>query len=222
MATTIVLVCPECGKQVKAPDNVLGKKVRCKFCQAAFVASQPGGKAPPAGKPAKPPAGKGVKPPAGKPAKSGKPKLDDDDEDANPYGVTTLDLVPRCPECANEMESEDAVICLHCGYNTRTRIRAKTRKVEDTTVGDYILWLLPGAACVLAVLIIIGFDIWYLMKIDDYINAENDSWYLAVWVSGGIKTWVVIMSLGLIWLAGKYAFKRLVLHFHPPEVERHK
>jgi hypothetical protein len=205
---------------VKAPDNILGKKVRCKFCQASFVASKPTGKAP-AGKPAKPPAGKSAKPPAGKPGKSGKPHLDDDDEDPNPYGVTSQDLAYRCPECANEMESEDAIICLHCGYNTRTRERAKTRKVEDTTGGDYFLWLLPGVACALVVLAIIGFNVWYLMKIDEVVDKEG-TWYGAALCHGGIKTWVVIMSLGLIWLAGKFAVKRLILHFHPPEVEHYK
>ena len=65
MATpTILIVCPECGKQIKAPENVFGKKVRCKFCQAAFVArprtdaTAPGKKEKPAGKPAKAPVSK--------------------------------------------------------------------------------------------------------------------------------------------------------------------
>ena len=57
----------------------------------------------------------------------------DDEEDANPYGVTALDTAPRCPDCANEMESEDAIICLHCGYNSRTRVKIEARAVDDVT-----------------------------------------------------------------------------------------
>src|SRR5579885_261050 len=138
MAAPILIICPECGKQVKAPENVLGKKVRCKFCQAAFVASAQGGKAPPA-KSAKPPAGKGSKPAADK--KTKKPSrfaLDDEDDDPNPYILQDMSLAPRCPDCANEVD-EGQVICLHCGYNLRTREKAKTRKVYDQTFWDYFI-----------------------------------------------------------------------------------
>jgi hypothetical protein len=229
MATTILIVCPECNKQIKAPDNVLGKKVRCKFCQAAFVASAVGkGKAPagksakpPADKPAKAPAGKGgpVKPPADKPAK---PALDDEDDDPNPYGMVEVDLSARCPNCANELDSEEAVICLYCGYNTRTRELSRMRKVHDLTGGEHFLWLLPGIACALAVFLIIGFNIWYLLQIDKVVSWENDNFFLGMWTIGGIKLWVVIMSLGGIWFAGKFAVKRLILHPKPPEVEKLK
>ncbi len=206
MATTILLVCPACKRQIKAPDNVFGKKVRCKYCQAAFVAR------------------KGAdKPPPGKAAKPAKPAARaDDDDDPNPYGISTLDLTPRCPECANELESADAVICLHCGYNTQTRERYKTRKVRYTTGGDWFLWLLPGIACALAVLALIGFNVWYLMEIDDLAKWEENSWYVGMWSVSGIKLWVVIMSLFFIWLAGKFAVKRLILHYRPPEIEKHK
>ncbi len=219
MAAPILIICPECGKQVKAPENVLGKKVRCKFCQAAFVASAQGGKAPPA-KSAKPPAGKGSKPAADK--KTKKPSrfaLDDEDDDPNPYILQDMSLAPRCPDCANEVD-EGQVICLHCGYNLRTREKAKTRKVYDQTFWDYFIWLLPGIGCALAVLSLIGFNIWYLSQIDDLV--DESSWYSAMWAHRGIKTWVVIMSLGLIWLAGKFAVKRLIFHPRPPEVEKLK
>jgi hypothetical protein len=215
MATTILIRCPECDRQIKAPDSVLGKKVRCKYCQAAFVARK-GPDKPPAGKSAKP--SKPSKPPAGKPAHA----QVDEEEDANPYGVTDMDFAARCPNCANEMESEDAIICLHCGYNTVTRQQAKTRKVHDTTAGEWFLWLLPGIACALAVLALIGFDVWYLMKIDEMVDKENDSWYIAMWAVGGIKLWIVIMSLFAIYLAGKFAIRRLILHPKPPEVEKLK
>jgi hypothetical protein len=216
MATTILIVCPECNRQVKAPQNVIGKKVRCKFCQASFVARK-GPDKPPAGKSAKAPAGKPAKAPARKP---GKAALDDEDDDPNPYGVTTLDLTPRCPHCANELESEDDVICLHCGYNTRTREQFKTHKIYDTTFVEHFLWLLPGIACALAVLAVIGFDVWYLLKIDDVVDKAE--WYGQALCHGGIKLWVVIVSLFSIYLAGKFAIRRLILHPKPPEVEKRK
>jgi hypothetical protein len=220
MATPIHIVCPKCGKQVKAPENALGKKVRCKFCQAAFVASTGEGKAPPA-KSAKPPAAKGAKSPADK--KTNKPArltLDDEEDDPNPYILQDVSLAPRCPDCANEVE-EGQVICLHCGYNLRTREKAKTRKVYDQTFKDYFKWLLPGIACALAVFSLIGFNTWYLIKINDLVD-DNSPWYLYVWSVRGIILWVVIMSLGLIWLAGKFAVKRLIFHPRPPEVEKLK
>jgi hypothetical protein len=221
MATPILIVCPKCGKQIKAPESALGKKVRCKFCQAAFVASAGGSKAPPA-KPAKPPKGKGAdKPAADKDsAKPSRFRLDDEDDDPNPYVLQDMSLAPRCPDCANEID-EGQVICLHCGYNLRTREKAKTRKVYDQTFKDYFIWLLPGIACALAVLSLIGFNVWYLMKINDVVD-ENSSFFVWIWSVGGIKLWVVIMSLGLIWFAGKFAVKRLILHPRPPEVEKLK
>lgn len=221
MATTILIVCPECGKQIKAPDNVIGKKVRCKFCQAAFVASKGPGK-PAAGKPAKPPPGKPAKPPAGKPAKPSKPAVDEeDDDDPNPYGMTDVSLSARCPHCANEMEDENAVICLNCGYNTRTREMGKVVKTYDNTVGDQFMWLLPGIVCILVIIGVLIFNIWYLMKIGDLVT-EEDSWYLSMWGSGGIKLWVVIMSLFIIFFTGRFAVKRLIIHYAKPEVEKLK
>lgn len=219
MAATILIVCPECDKQIKAPANALGKKVRCKSCQAIFVAEERSGKKPP-GKPAKPSSGKSTKKPTSKPATTPSRQVDDDDEDPNPYIMVDMSFVPRCPFCANEME-EDAIVCLTCGYNTRTREKARMRKVYDLTFGKHLLWLLPGIGCFLAVCLIIAFNTWYLMKIDDLI-AEDDSWYLSMWRSGGIKLWVVLPSLGAIWLAGKFAVKRLILHPKPPEVEKLK
>lgn len=207
MATSISIVCPECGKEIKAPENVLGKKVRCKGCQATFVARKASAKAAPP-KPAKAP----PKP---------NPRSADDDEDEDPYKLVDVSLAPRCPDCANEIEEGD-VICLTCGYNLRTRMKAKTRKIYDTTFGEHFLWLLPGIGCVLAILSLIGFDVWYLMKIDDLVPNPEESWYLVMWTSGGIKLWVVLMSIGLSWLAGKFAFKRLILHPKPPEVEKLK
>jgi DNA-directed RNA polymerase subunit RPC12/RpoP len=223
MATTILIVCPECGKQIKAPDNVLGKKVRCKFCQAAFVASRGGGNKP-TGKPGKPSAGKSAPVPAAKPAaaKPSKPAVDDDDDDDGPvlYGLTETSLAPRCPDCANDME-DDQVVCLICGYNTMTREKGKMVMTYDNTFMDKFIWLLPGIACALTVLILIGFDVWYLLQIDKLVG-KDDSWYLTMCTSGGIKLWVVIMTLFGIYIAGYFAVKRLILNYKRPEVEKRK
>lgn len=231
MAATIHIVCPKCGKQVKAMADVLGKKVRCKYCQAAFVARKGDDKAAPSrppteekkkGKRPPAPSANQGKLPAGNAAdKPDRYKLDDDDDDPNPYHLEDVSLAPRCPDCANEIE-EGQVICLICGYNLRTRMKAKTRKVYDQTFKDYFIWLLPGIACALAVFTIIGFNVWYLWKINDVINWDNDPWYLGMWTIKGIMLWVVIMSLGLIWLAGKFAVRRLILHPRPPEIEKVK
>jgi predicted Zn finger-like uncharacterized protein len=237
MASTITITCPECAIQIKAPAGVEGKKIRCKSCGHAFVAraappeveavqeeagpakkaakapvKAPAAKAPPA-RPA--PAKPKDKPPAkgDKPAK--KPPAEEDEEDDNPYKVTALDDAARCPECANEME-EEAVVCLHCGFNTQTREKARTRKIRDVTGFDMFLWLLPGIACVLAIILLIGFDILYCVKIEDWI--EKDAWYDFI-AHYGFKIWIVIPSLFLMYKAGYFAVKRLIINNTPPEVE---
>src|SRR5579871_5049583 len=145
MPATITVVCPECGKEIQAPPEFAGKKVRCKSCGHVFAARP----APPPGAVARAPAK--AAPAAPPPARGD----DDEGDDGVPYSVSTTDLAHRCPECANEMESEDAIICLHCGYNTQTREKITTRKVHEITNADRFLWLLPGIACALAVLFLI-------------------------------------------------------------------
>ncbi len=214
MASTVVIICPECDKRMNAPENILGKKVRCKSCQAAFVARASSGK-PPSKKPANP-----AKTSPSKPAPA-KPSPDDDDEDdKNPYGMIDISLSKRCPECANEME-EEAIICLTCGYNTQTRERHKTLKTYDNTVTDQVSWLIPGIVCVLVIIGTIVFDIWYLMNIEALLG-DDDSWYKSMWAHGGIKLWVVIVSLFILFFTGRFAIKRLILNFARPEVEKIK
>jgi DNA-directed RNA polymerase subunit M/transcription elongation factor TFIIS len=197
MASTITITCPECDKQMKAPAEVLGKKIRCKGCGATFPARAPRG--------------------AGKQAARKPSKQASDDEDATPYGVTEEKFSARCPQCANALESEDAVICLRCGYNIVTRVQARTRKVRDVTGFDVFLWLLPGILCVLAVIGLLTFDILYCVLMnEETINREE--WYGFV-ASLGIKIWIVVPTLFLMFLATKFAIKRLILDNKPPEIE---
>src|SRR5262249_58790034 len=122
MAATITISCPDCKKQMKAPAHLEGKKVRCKECGATFAVKAPApARAAPEPKPA--PAKDKVKPAkgGGKPAAPAKAAArrsvhdDPDDDNPNPYGVTDIDLAPRCPYCAHALDGEDAIICLNCG-----------------------------------------------------------------------------------------------------------
>src|SRR5215210_4577628 len=49
MATTFVIACPECSKQVRVSDEHVGKKIRCKGCEHVYAVRAPGGP-PPAAK----------------------------------------------------------------------------------------------------------------------------------------------------------------------------
>jgi predicted Zn finger-like uncharacterized protein len=207
MATTITVTCPECEKQIQAPAAIAGKKIRCKSCGHVFVA-RAGGEAI-----------RAAPPPAGKPAAKAKPPENEDEDDgAKAYGVTDLDLAPRCPHCANEMESAEAIICLHCGYNTQTRERARTRKVHDVTGGEQFLWLLPGILCVLAVLLLIGNMVSSIIYWNNYVGEGEFAKYKGQAVSCCTLWW----CLGSIWVgykATRFAINRLILHPTPPERE---
>jgi hypothetical protein len=208
MATAITVNCPECDKPLKVPEAARGKKVRCKGCEHVFEV--PRGPAPGPAKPAK----------AAKPAKPAKPPAkpaedEEDDGDGKPYGVTTLDLSSRCPTCANEIE-EGAKVCLHCGYDTMTRTYHRSRKVYDVTGFDVFLHLLPGILCIFAILGLIGLDIWYCLCMKDLVI---DEWYDFLG-SKGCSMWLCIGSLFGMFYAGRFAIKRLILHPHPPEIEK--
>src|SRR4051812_12327247 len=111
MPSVVEISCPECGKVLKVPEKVLGKKIKCKDCEHAFVAKDPSeAKKPtkPGVKPSKP--GAAVKPKKEEPRpepKKDEPKKeepapykfqDDDDEGAkpNPLGLVAEEDVPRC------------------------------------------------------------------------------------------------------------------------------
>jgi hypothetical protein len=239
----IVTSCPECKKQIKAPGDALGKKIRCKACEHVFVVEAPPrakGPAPKAAPPAKSTPAKAAKPakpaPPPKAAKPAKPSPDEDFEvDSNPYGVTRTELGFRCPQCAAEMPSDDAVICLNCGYNTQTREQFRMKKVKDVTGGEKFLWLLPGILCVLGIILLIGyfffhhfalpgmlFDKWdTLLETKSRAEAVGDDSIgtLGYLFHPGVELWIAVMITLACYKAGRYAVKRLIFNPNPPEVE---
>src|SRR5947207_737731 len=100
MAAPASISCPSCAKKFKGRPELAGKKIKCPGCGSPFIVPQQ------------------AEAPQPKPAAVAAANARAPDDEANPYGITTIDLSARCPNCANKMESEDAIICLHCGYNT--------------------------------------------------------------------------------------------------------
>jgi hypothetical protein len=214
MPDTITIICPECEKPINATTAVIGKKIRCKGCGTTFPVTQAPDKSNPAKGAKGKSTGKGSAPAKTDPKKG---QQTSNDDDGKPYDVTNLDLTPRCPECANEMESEDSVVCLHCGYNTQTRTRFKTRKVADVSGGDVFVWLLPGILCVVGIIILIVIDLVWCLNIDDWVG-DKDEWY-AFLKGGAIKLWLCIGSAFASFFLGKFAIKRLIYDNQPPDVE---
>jgi DNA-directed RNA polymerase subunit RPC12/RpoP len=140
-------------------------------------------------------------------------------QDRNPYGVTELDLAPRCPHCAKELESEDAVICLHCGYNTQTRQHGATVRTYANTSGDQFKWLLPGILCVVGILAMIGAICYLWLGLPDPNNEKiKEEWWKEF--IRPAQVWGSILAGFFIVGFGRFAVLRLVLYPTPPEMEK--
>lgn len=211
----IQIACPECSKKLTVTQELLGKKVRCKGCSKVFLAAQ----SPPATKPAPEKKGGAAPPPTTDPAIADE---DNPDFGKKPYGLTDTVLLPRCPNCATELLSENDVVCVYCGYNNRTRTIGKTKKTYDISGGDKFLWLLPGIICAVICTFLLVFNIVYLLKIDSWVEKEENQpdppWYAFI-AHASIKMWMVIISLGILWGLGKFAVQRLIFNNKPPEEE---
>jgi len=214
---TLVITCPDCKKQMKVPDTVRGKKVRCKSCEG--VIAVPAGKAPDTR----------VTTPE---AQAKMAKLSEEEEAKNPYGVTETSIAPRCPHCAYEIEPPDAMICLHCGYNMIKRQREKQIVAYQHTFFDWVLWLGPGILCLFAIGALTGFCLYYHYQLPYQMLSQKDADSLmadrmkafekdidasAYLFHPGIELWVIVMCIWFGWRFLKFAFKRLILNYRPPE-----
>lgn len=136
----------------------------------------------------------------------------------NPYGITELDLAPRCPFCAQEMESEEAVICLHCGYNKQTRSLPAVTRTYANTPGEIFMWLLPGILCVVGILALIGLICYLWLSLDP--AKSKTAWYGELGAVQALQVWGTIFSGFAIFILGMFAIRRLILHPTPPEMEK--
>lgn len=205
----IKISCPECKKAIAVPPELIGKKVRCKGCSKVFEAQKPA------------PAKEVEKPK--EPEKKAQNANEDPDDDGKAYGVRETILVARCPNCAKELATEDAIICIYCGYNNLTRVLATTKKTYDITGTDIFMWNLPGIIGAIIFITILTFNIIYMIKIDDWCSTEEgktDPPWFSFLAHGSIKLWLYIISGFILFAVGRFSFIRLVLDNKPKEEEK--
>jgi ribosomal protein S27E len=197
---TFELSCPECGNTSKVPDNLAGKKIKCKKCQKIIIAT-PGGKS----------AGTAIKSGA-KPSGTKKPEYDD----RNPYVMREENLAARCPFCAQLMDPPDSKICIHCGYNMQRREREASKITDEITAADYLLWHLPTFGSFVGIMVLIGICVFCGVQMSDWVSGSFADGLVK---PGCFTVWIVIMCLYPIWAMIRIIFRRLVWNFTPPEKE---
>jgi hypothetical protein len=228
MPTTLDISCPNCGKPLKVPAELAGKRVKCKGCDEVFPVPAPKAAAKPAAKPgpaAKAPPKAAPLPPPPKPKR---PFLDDDEDDGQapkPIPVVHEDDAPRCPHCAKDLDPPDAVVCTNCGYNNVTRVQAESKRVYAATAGDWVAHLGPGVVALLLAAGLIGGTIFAGVNMREWMEGsflEMEEKDLAgrkkmllppgafIALIGVFAALIAIPSL-------RFAFRRLVLNPKPPE-----
>ena len=202
-AAGAIITCPECEKKFKPKTDVRGKKIKCPFCSHSFVA----------------PIGDKAKEVEGAPedAKTHNP---DFDADPNPYGVKTVDLVPRCPNCTAEMGEHD-FICLDCGYNTLTRQWGKTEKTRGITFGQHLKYLLPAIGSLVFMFFTVNCLVYYSVVYPFHITFLDDWWAgkLGLLDHESMRLLTTIAFLMVMWAAGMYCFKMFIEKPKPDEIQ---
>ena len=209
MSAVVIIACSKCGKQYKVPDTTVGSTVRCKGCGGGFVAET-------AQKSAPTPT---VATPAPTPAPNSANSDDDDEMDGKNYGVILEQDVLRCANCAKEMLNAKAIICVYCGFNSRTRTWNRTQKLVHKGLPDYLWWHFPAIASAIVVLLSLITLVVYFWKVGSWADANpNDT---LPWILNALfcRIYMTIMVAWITWKLGVYAFNRFVYFPHPPEEE---
>lgn len=227
MAEPVYIRCPECRKRFKGRREQDGKRIRCPSCEEPFVLDLDEDEVDPPGEKRKKPQEKASRQAKTEPSKPAPPpppppvetaitapppddEGDEFDDDGNPYKIENVDVKARCPNCAKEMLSEKAIICVYCGYNTLTREIGKTKKTYEVSGKEHFMHLLPGLGAV-------AFIIFQTVGVLSYClilpNASPGSYF----DSEAMRLWTTIPALMDTWPVAVYAYNRLVLHPKPEE-----
>ena len=211
MAANAAITCPSCTKKFKTKADVRGKRIRCPFCTESFSVpmveddqdeDEEGGNAAKATDGAKPQ-------PAGVPAGA------DGEEGDDPYAVTHLDIAPRCPNCAHEMPSAEAVVCLNCGYNTLTREWGKTEKTIGVSFGRHMVYLMPGFLAFFALLGCLIERLAYAIYLPFMVAGVGSMDWMD---HESLRMWGAMVALFGIFFLGRYCFNRFIVKPLPEEI----
>lgn len=235
MSDKLDIQCPNCGKGLKVPAEFEGKRVKCRECGEAFPVKAPKAKGPAAkaaAKPAaKPAADDGSKPPA-PPASTAAPKsrfADEDEDDPNaqkPMEVIHEDDEARCPHCAQPLDPPTAVVCIHCGYNNMTRVKADMKKVWAPEFADWASHLGPGIIAALIFIGLIVLDIMCWMKMESWLEGSDlqdekpdpvTGQKMFLVRPGAFSTLITAISLIIMLPAFRFAWRRLAIDYRPEE-----
>ncbi len=212
-----VITCPACTKKFKGKEGLEGKRIKCPLCATPFVVTAAQLKA--GGGDGKGQAkGAAAKPAGAAPsmAKQQRVSWSKEDEDSTGYQLGQFDLRARCPNCANLMESEEAIICVFCGYNTQLRTWGQTVKAIGITGTQHFLHLLPG---IIFLLLLITFMIGLLMFCLQLPSLVVNTW-ASFFDHESMRMWTIGIALGFMWAFGMLAVRRLVFNPMPKEVEK--
>ncbi|MEI7685764.1 MAG: hypothetical protein WCL32_12120 [Planctomycetota bacterium] len=197
MPAPAVISCPHCESRFKGKPEHGGKKIKCPSCDKPFVVPD-------------------EESPAPKPKPRSKPPKIEAPDDDNSYGVGHIDIAPRCPNCAKEMLNAEAIICVHCGYNTMTRTHGTTKRVYAVTRMEHFQYLIPSLSLAAAFVTIVLMLIFYSTVLTQWLEGTGWSWI----THESLRMWSTILLLGLLWGLGSYAFKTLVMAPRPPDIEK--
>jgi predicted Zn finger-like uncharacterized protein len=196
----VEFACPECQRGYRVKDELTGKTAKCGKCghrmripalEAAAAAPVKASAAPTASprSVAKTPQAKAPQPKA-PPARTSASWLDEELESAQPKAASAPRSTSKsCPACGAALAA-GAVLCVSCGYDTRTHAKHETKHVDlgaETTSGAKKRFKLAGAASLLRgtlfsfIAAILGAAIWTAIA-----AATGKEFSLVAWGLGGL------------------------------------